>query len=62
MHGKRIAETLELSPSAVSRQLAQLRDSGLIVEEHHGDQTVTYSLVTDVITTLPEKILDYLFS
>ncbi len=62
MHGKKIAEQLDLSPSSVSRQLAQLRDSGLILEERHDDQTVTYRLVKDAIATLPDKILDYLFT
>jgi len=62
MHGKRIAEKLELSPSSVSRQLAQLRDSGLVSEERHDDQTVTYWLVKDTLTSLADKILDYLYS
>jgi len=60
-HGKRLAEKLDLSPSAVSRALAQLRDSGLIAEEHHDNQTVTYRLVRESITSLPGKILEYLF-
>ena len=55
-HGKKIAEKLDLSPSTVSRQLTQLRDSGLLIEERHDDQTVTYRLVEDAIKTLPEKI------
>jgi DNA-binding transcriptional ArsR family regulator len=62
MHGKRIAEKLDLSPSSVSRQLAQLRDSGLVSEERHDDQTVTYWLIKDAITSLADKILDYLYS
>lgn len=62
MHGKKIAEKLDLSPSSVSRQLAQLRDSGLIIEERHDDQTVTYRLVKETITSLADKILDYLYS
>jgi DNA-binding transcriptional ArsR family regulator len=62
MHGKKIASSLNLSPSAVSRQLAQLRDSGLLTEEHHGDQTVTYRLNQECLTSLPDKILNYLFS
>ncbi len=62
IHGKKIALKLNLSPSAVSRQLTQLRDSGLIVETPHDDQTVTYQLVENAITSLPGKILDYLYS
>jgi DNA-binding transcriptional ArsR family regulator len=62
MHGKRIAEKLDISPSAVSRQLGQLRDSGLIAEEPQSNQTVAYHLITEAITSLPDKILDYLFS
>ncbi len=60
-HGKRLAEKLDLSASAVSRALAQLRDCGLIAEEHHDNQTVTYRLVREAITSLPQKILDYLY-
>lgn len=62
MHGKKIAEKLDISPSAVSRQLAQLRDSGLIAEDRQDNQTVTYHLITEAFTSLPDKILDYLYS
>ncbi len=62
MHGKSIASHLKLSPSAVSRQLSQLRDCGLIVEEHHDDQTVTYRMVSRTLSSFPGKILDYLYS
>lgn len=62
MHGKKIAEKLDLSPSSVSRQLAQLRDSGLVREERHDDQTVTYRLVKEAITSLADNVLDYLYS
>lgn len=62
MHGKKIASILDLSPSAVSRQLAQLRDCGLVSEEAHDDQTVTYRLIKSTLTDLPAKILDYLYS
>lgn len=60
IHGKQIAARLKLSPSTVSRQLTQLRDSGLIAEDHHDNQTVTYRLIEETITDLPAKILDYL--
>src|SRR5690554_4863257 len=33
MHGKKLAEYLDLSPSAVSRHLTQLRDAKLVIEE-----------------------------
>jgi DNA-binding transcriptional ArsR family regulator len=62
MHGKKIAHHLNLSPSAVSRQLAQLRDGGLLAEEHHDNQTVTYRLIEETLTSLPQKLLDYLYS
>ncbi|MHB8625762.1 MAG: ArsR/SmtB family transcription factor [Aggregatilineales bacterium] len=62
MHGKKIAEKLDLSPSSISRQLGQLRDSGLVIEERHDDQTVTYRLVKETITALADEILDYLYS
>ncbi len=61
IHGKRIAGKLELSASAVSRQLAQLRDAGLIVEEPGDDQTVNYRLQKEVITSLPDKLLTFLY-
>jgi DNA-binding transcriptional ArsR family regulator len=62
MHGKKIAEKLKMSASAVSRQLAQLRDAGLIVEEPGDDQTVNYRLQKETIKTLPELIFNYLGS
>ncbi len=61
MNGKKIAERLDLSPSSISRQLAQLRDSGLLSEEHHDDQSVTYRLIKEAIKSLPDKLFDYLY-
>lgn len=60
IHGKMIAAKLEISTSAVSRHLNQLRDSGLITEIHD-NRVINYALVREVVTQLPEKLLDYLF-
>ncbi len=61
MHGKKIAAKLNLSPSAVSRHLAQLKDAGLIVEESQDNRTITYTVQKDTISGLPEKLFDYLY-
>lgn len=61
MHGKKLAEYLDLSPSAVSRHLAQLRDAKLVVEETHPDRTITYQIQPDRIQALPQELLDYLY-
>jgi DNA-binding transcriptional ArsR family regulator len=62
INGKAIAEKLSLSASAVSRHLAQLRESGLISEETIDNRLVAYRLQKETITALPEKLLDYLYS
>lgn len=59
--GKKIAETLNLSASAVSRHIGQLRDAGLIVEQAQGDRTITYQLQQEALANLPERLLDYLY-
>jgi DNA-binding transcriptional ArsR family regulator len=61
MNGKRIAAKLNLSASAVSRHLSQLRDVGLIVEETEDNRTITYRLQEDAITGLPDLLLDFLY-
>ena len=61
IHGKMIAAKLDLSASAVSRHLALLKEGGLIVEEPH-DNRITYRLQKEAITTLPDKVLDFLYS
>jgi DNA-binding transcriptional ArsR family regulator len=61
IHGKKIAESLSLSASAVSRHLTQLKDAGLIAEESQDNRTITYRLQKDTITGLPDKLLDYLY-
>ncbi|MCZ7543911.1 MAG: metalloregulator ArsR/SmtB family transcription factor [Anaerolineae bacterium] len=61
IHGKMIAAHLELSASAVSRHLALLKEGGLIVEEPE-DNRITYRLQKEAITTLPDKVLDFLYS
>lgn len=60
MHGKRIAHKLNLSPSAVSRHLAQLKEAGLIAEETHDNRTITYTVREDAINALPETLFDVL--
>jgi DNA-binding transcriptional ArsR family regulator len=62
INGKAIAEKLNLSASAVSRHLAQLRESGLISEETTDNRLVAYRLQKETVTALPEKLLDYLYS
>lgn len=60
LNGKRIAEKLNLSASAVSRHLAQLKEAGLILEEVQDNRTITYRLEREAITGLPDRVLDYL--
>jgi len=61
MNGKRLAAKLNLSASAVSRHLAQLRDAGVIVEETRDNRTITYRLQREALTSLPDRLLDFLF-
>ncbi len=61
MHGKQIAEKLELSASAVSRHIGVLKDSNLILEEPE-DNRITYRLNQKTLQSLSEKVLDYLYS
>lgn len=62
MSGKMLAEYLKLSPSAVSRHLAQLKDGKLISEKSEDNRTITYTLNKEVLTSLPDAIMDYLYS
>jgi DNA-binding transcriptional ArsR family regulator len=62
MSGKKLAEKLCLSPSAVSRHLAQLREGNLISEQSEDNRTITYTLNKEVILSLPDAIMDYLYS
>lgn len=62
INGKQIAEKMQLSASAVSRHLSQLRDSGLIIEKPLDHRNITYHLQREAITTLPDKLLDYLYT
>lgn len=62
INGKLIAEKMQLSASAVSRHLSQLRDSGVIIEEPLDHRNITYRLQREAITSLPDKLLDYLYT
>ncbi len=62
INGKKIAAKLNMSASAVSRHLAQLRDSGLIVEEPLDHRNITYRMQKDTIASLPNKLFDYLYA
>jgi DNA-binding transcriptional ArsR family regulator len=60
MHGKQIAARLNLSPSAVSRHLAQLKDAGLISEQSGDNRTITYQLQMGVLSTLVDRLIEYI--
>lgn len=60
LHGKLIAAKVGLSPSSVSRHLAQLRDAGLIVEVPLDNRVIAYRIQREAIAALPDKLLDYL--
>jgi DNA-binding transcriptional ArsR family regulator len=60
IHGKKIAQILDMSPSVVSRHLSQLKDSGLIIEIPQDNRMIHYQLQDDMITSLPDKLLDYI--
>lgn len=62
INGKQIAEKMQLSASAVSRHLSQLRDSGVITEEPLDHRNITYRLQREAITAIPDKLLDYLYT
>lgn len=60
-HGKIIAEKIGFSASAVSRHLALLKEGNLIVEEPHKN-LITYRFQRETLTSLVDKLLDYLYS
>lgn len=60
MNGKKIAHKLNLSASAVSRHLAQLKDAGLILEETQDNRTISYRLQEQALTALPVLLREYL--
>ena len=62
VHGQLIAKKLDISPSVVSRHLSQLKESGVLAEVPQEDRKIYYRLVEDAILTLPEKILDYIYT
>ncbi|MCD4685761.1 MAG: ArsR family transcriptional regulator [Anaerolineae bacterium] len=60
INGKKIAAKLNLSASAVSRHLAQLRDAGVITEEAQDNRERTYHIVWDAIRDLPRLLKEYM--
>ena len=60
IHGKKIAEVLDMSASVVSRHLSQLKDSGLIIEIPQENRMIHYQLQDAMISSLPDKLLDYI--
>ncbi len=62
LHGKKIAAKLNLSPSAVSRHLSQLKDAGLILEESQDNRTITYRLNMEMLKALPEHLWETLYN
>lgn len=61
VHGKSIAEKLNISASAVSRHLALLKEGGLISEVPQKN-LIMYRFHREAITRLPEDLLDYLYN
>lgn len=61
MNGKKIAQKLNLSASAVSRHLTQLKEAGVIVEDTQDNRTITYELQMDTLKTLSEVLLEVLY-
>lgn len=60
MHGKTIAERLEISASAVSRHLGLLKEGNLIAEDPRKN-AITYRFQKETLTGLVDKLLDYLY-
>ena len=60
INGKQLAEVLKLSPSVVSRHLAQLRAAGLIEEHSKDNRNITYTLREGPISELSASLSEYL--
>ncbi len=45
----------------MSRHLTQLREAGVIVEETRDNRTITYRLQREALTSLPDRLLDFLY-
>ena len=56
INGKMIAQELELSPSVVSRHLAQLKEGRLIEEFSPDNRAITYAIRMDRIRNLSEDL------
>ncbi|HID05597.1 MAG TPA: ArsR family transcriptional regulator, partial [Armatimonadetes bacterium] len=61
INGKRLAAKLKLSPSAVSRHLAQLKEAGLLVESSPDNRAITYRLQREALTGLPDVLLEVFY-
>ena len=60
INGKQIAEILKLSPSVISRHLAQLRNAGLIEEHSPDNRNISYTIRDTPITELSSAIASYI--
>ena len=60
LNGKKLAERMALSPSVVSRHLAQLRDAKLIKEQSTDNRNITYRLDNKRLSELSDLIMLYL--
>jgi len=59
LNGKSLAKKMGLSPSVVSRHLAQLKNSGLIIEKSEDNRAIMYSLNWENIQDLSNLLLQY---
>lgn len=60
LNGKSIAKEMELSPSVISRHLAQLRKAGLITEKSEDHRNITYRLNWKQVDNLSRSLMFYL--
>ena len=60
INGKMLAEKLSLSPSVISRHLAQLRDAGIIEEQSPDNRNITYKVNKNRLNDLSSFLLLYI--
>ena len=61
-NGKWLSEKLKVSPSVVSRHLAQLKAAGFVDEYSEDNRNITYTLKMDQIRSLSRNLEAYLLS